>query len=224
MFDANQLRNDRHKRELFTAFDRVLVDAGLIGDQARGRLDARHDGHDTHVLLDGVVMATVTTRVVPCLEGGFSLYFHGVGGVMRRVSVEEWQLKMGKTEDPDSKRVREEIANGTRPRPGPGCQCGGKCGDCQGDRAERQWSRGNRAAWASMLQTSLGHLCINDGEDPSVRVARLELERERAVAALRMACDDFGDNDWETDLCLADVIDKHLVSHLQEGRGAGGDY
>lgn len=39
-------------------------------------------------------------------------------------------------------------------------------------------------------------------------------EREATIAALRILCGDFGDNDWLDDLHLADVVEKHLSKHL----------
>lgn len=45
--------------------------------------------------------------------------------------------------------------------------------------------------------------------------ARLLLEREEAVAALRTLCKEHCDNEWPDDLHLADVIDKHLGQHLR---------
>ena len=45
-----------------------------------------------------------------------------------------------------------------------------------------------------------------------------EIERKAIAAQLRIACDDFGDNDWGENLHLVDVIDKHLVRHLWAGK------
>jgi len=44
----------------------------------------------------------------------------------------------------------------------------------------------------------------------------LVAEREAAVAALRSVCGDFGDNDWSSEVHLADVIEKHLGRHLEQ--------
>jgi hypothetical protein len=45
-------------------------------------------------------------------------------------------------------------------------------------------------------------------------------ERADAVRELREICEDFGDNDWEDDLHLADVIGKHLGNALYEEKKA----
>jgi hypothetical protein len=39
-------------------------------------------------------------------------------------------------------------------------------------------------------------------------------ERVDAIAALRSVCNEHGDNDWEDDLYLSDIISKHLADHL----------
>jgi hypothetical protein len=41
-----------------------------------------------------------------------------------------------------------------------------------------------------------------------------EAERKEAIAKLREVCEEFGDNDWEDSLHLADIIEKHLYLHL----------
>ena len=41
-----------------------------------------------------------------------------------------------------------------------------------------------------------------------------ESEIVDARAALRMWCQDYGDNDWPPGLHLVDVIDKHLMGHV----------
>lgn len=86
--------------------------------------------------------------------------------------------------------------------------------------AELDYERGSRAAWSSMLAECLRHLGYDGTEGQ--RIAWIS-EREQAIAALRMVCDDWGDNDWPDDLHLADIIEKHLHDPLEEfGREAGG--
>jgi hypothetical protein len=80
------------------------------------------------------------------------------------------------------------------------------------ERKEEIWVRGNRAAWLRMLGECLRQLGIDDPDAGRIRWVE---ERQDAVAALRMLCDDFGDNEWEDNLYLADVIEKHLGDHLQ---------
>jgi predicted secreted protein len=46
-------------------------------------------------------------------------------------------------------------------------------------------------------------------------VARMAAERADVVAYLRTACADHGDNQWSDDLHLRDVIEKHLVRHIE---------
>ena len=45
---------------------------------------------------------------------------------------------------------------------------------------------------------------------------QLYAERQATVVALRVACQTYGDNDWDDDLFLPDVVEKHLVRVLDE--------
>lgn len=78
---------------------------------------------------------------------------------------------------------------------------------------EGAYMRGSRAAWRAMLGECLKNLDYND--DPEAMRLRWILEREDAVAQLRMLCDDFGDNDWPDSLYLGDAIEKHLGNYLE---------
>jgi predicted secreted protein len=42
------------------------------------------------------------------------------------------------------------------------------------------------------------------------------IERAQVVRYLRYLCAQFGDNDWEDNLHLEDVIEKHLMRYLYE--------
>ena len=79
------------------------------------------------------------------------------------------------------------------------------------EKDELNYELGNRAAWLSMLQSCLRQLGIDD-EDAGR--ARWVSEREQTVAALRSVCERHGDNEWDEDLHLADVVSKHLERHL----------
>lgn len=77
--------------------------------------------------------------------------------------------------------------------------------------SEDDYERGSRAAWAAMLGECLRQLGY---DDPEFQKAAWIKEREEAVAALRDACEHHGDNDWPAELHLADVVEKHLIRHL----------
>jgi hypothetical protein len=79
---------------------------------------------------------------------------------------------------------------------------------------EQSFVAGNRSAWSATLQKCLMHLGYDSEEGAAHSWI---LEREAAIAVLRDVCADYGDNDWEDDLHLADVIEKHLSRHLYEG-------
>lgn len=78
---------------------------------------------------------------------------------------------------------------------------------------ERTWIAGQRSALTSMLSKVLGELGYQDTEATR---AKWIVEREQTIARLREACADWGDNDWTETLHLRDVIDKHLLRHLDE--------
>lgn len=81
------------------------------------------------------------------------------------------------------------------------------------EQEEKAYIEGQRSAWVSLLRMALKELGY---ESPESQQSRWVLEREAAIAQLRITCRDFGDNDWPDDLHLADVIDKHLDRRLHE--------
>lgn len=80
------------------------------------------------------------------------------------------------------------------------------------EKEEAAYMLGRRSAWRSLLGQCLKQLGYDD--DPEAARVRWICEREDAISQLRMLCDDFGDNDWDERLHLADVIAKHLANHL----------
>ena len=74
---------------------------------------------------------------------------------------------------------------------------------------EQSYIQGQRQVWRALLAQANGALGMTGRT-----VESLIAEREAAVAALRSLCGDHGDNDWESELHLADVIEKHLARHL----------
>ena len=84
------------------------------------------------------------------------------------------------------------------------------------EKEEQASSQGSRSAWLTVLQTALGHLGYTT-ETLHLQHVKWIVEREQTVQMLRIACRDHGDNDWPNDLHLADVIEKHLVRHIDTG-------
>lgn len=78
---------------------------------------------------------------------------------------------------------------------------------------ETDYMRGRRAVWQSLLGQCLRELGV---DDPVAMSARWASEREAAVAQLRMLCEEHGDNEWDENLHLADIIDKHLGCYFGE--------
>lgn len=79
------------------------------------------------------------------------------------------------------------------------------------DEQEQHWMQGRRSAYVSLLQTCLGELGYKGDEAQKVLWI---MEREQAIAKLREICAAHGDNNWDNELHLADIIDKHLFDHL----------
>lgn len=74
---------------------------------------------------------------------------------------------------------------------------------------ERIWQQGYNAFAARVLRLSLGTL-----QGASKTEVQWTLERAEVVAKLREICGEYGDNKWEDDLHLVDVLEKHLLQHL----------
>ncbi len=78
---------------------------------------------------------------------------------------------------------------------------------------ESAYVRGQRALALRWLRQIIREELGPDA--PEASAERWRLEREEAIAKLREICDRHGDNDWPNDLHLADIIDKHLLRHLE---------
>ncbi len=79
------------------------------------------------------------------------------------------------------------------------------------DAADRHYQAGRQACASSMLSSLL-----HDLEPEQRPLARMVEQASRARAQLRTLCADHGDNDWDDNLDLADVIEEHLGRYLQE--------
>jgi hypothetical protein len=78
---------------------------------------------------------------------------------------------------------------------------------------EKGYTQGQRSAYKTLLLDCLRGL----GREPKTerdcaeKLAVLVVEREETISLLRRLCQDFGDNNWEGDLRLVDIIKKHLI-------------
>lgn len=75
---------------------------------------------------------------------------------------------------------------------------------------EIAYIQGERQVWVSILQQAMSNL--NPDEKA---IAQLVSERAQAINTLRDICAEHGDNDWDDNLHLRDILDKHLFRHLQ---------
>jgi hypothetical protein len=79
-----------------------------------------------------------------------------------------------------------------------------------------EYRQGEKAAFTSMLRTCLRGL---DVDDLAKAQAVWVLERQAVIVVLRRLCEEFGDDDWEDNDHLGDVLAKHLGDHLQANFG-----
>ena len=77
---------------------------------------------------------------------------------------------------------------------------------------ENAYIQGCRATWNKVLSESLKKLGYNNST--TTLSPSWILEREAIIVQLRELCSEFGDNDWDEKLHLADVIEKHLGRYL----------
>lgn len=77
---------------------------------------------------------------------------------------------------------------------------------------EEHYARGRRMAWRSLLGTACRELGYDDLE---VQHASWIQEREDVTLILRQLCEKYGDLEWNTNLHLGDVIEKHLFRPMR---------
>ena len=81
--------------------------------------------------------------------------------------------------------------------------------------SEKDYINGSRTAYRRMMQLCLREIIDSkDNLSAEEKVVQLAGERDEALAVLRRICEEHGDNDWDNNLHLADIIDKHLGRHL----------
>lgn len=84
---------------------------------------------------------------------------------------------------------------------------------------ERSYGIGYKQALIGMLGSvlrGLGYDGLDEAEQVRFELAARLKEREEAIVQLRRVCGEVGDNDWEDNLHLADVIEKHLGAYVIE--------
>lgn len=78
---------------------------------------------------------------------------------------------------------------------------------------ETSYIQGQRWAWHMMLVKCLNELGYDSPEWDKYRWIH---ERETTIHMLRSECARLGDNDWPDDLHIGDIIEKHLLRHIEE--------
>lgn len=77
---------------------------------------------------------------------------------------------------------------------------------------------GLRATLSFVLRELGADIATTDPLSLELQIGRLTKQLEDTRAQLRMVCREFGDDDWDDDLYLADVVEKHLGKHLHARR------
>jgi hypothetical protein len=75
---------------------------------------------------------------------------------------------------------------------------------------EQAYIEGSRAVWLELLRLCHQNLGQNGRSEDDWFI-----ERTETVASLRSLCREFGDNEWDDGLNLAEIIDNHLGGHLR---------
>lgn len=86
---------------------------------------------------------------------------------------------------------------------------------------ELAYQRGRRSAFARVLGDLASEFgwaedLLSSEEKLTLELATRTTERAAAIAALRDICAEVGDNDWDENLYLADIIEKHLARYIYE--------
>jgi len=88
---------------------------------------------------------------------------------------------------------------------------------------ERGYIEGRRMILRRLIAQCAAELGYGDMKDPLAKIASLIADREDTRSALRSVCEFYGDNEWEDNLSLADVVEKHLGRHLDEAARTRGE-
>lgn len=77
---------------------------------------------------------------------------------------------------------------------------------------EKSYIQGQRSVYTTLLVIAKENLGYSTEKSIEYYIA----EREDTMRVLRALCEEFGDNDWEYDLYLPDIIEKHLENYLYD--------
>lgn len=86
------------------------------------------------------------------------------------------------------------------------------------DRDSRIRDEGKKAVWLNILNQAMSALnFLGVGDDPIVQLAASQAELDLAADALKEIAFDLDlDMDWDDELHLSDVIEKHIRPQLKE--------
>lgn len=78
--------------------------------------------------------------------------------------------------------------------------------------SEKDYTDGRRMSLIGVVRHCLREL----GTNYDISKLSMITEREEAISKPREICEEHGDNDWPNDLHLVDILEKHLLRHLDE--------
>ena len=79
---------------------------------------------------------------------------------------------------------------------------------------EVDYIQGNKAAYSNILKFCIKQLDDNDYIEYEKAYINLLTERTEAILALRAVCSIISDNNWQDNLHLADIINKHILNYI----------
>ena len=80
------------------------------------------------------------------------------------------------------------------------------------------FERGRLSAWRRIYLEAITQMGDNDSDGIA---AALITERNQAIQALMILCDEFGDLDWDDSYNLSEIISNHLGDHLYNTKSRG---
>lgn len=83
------------------------------------------------------------------------------------------------------------------------------------EQEKKAYQDGQRSVWIGTLNLCLRNLGV---DSPEVDAAKWIAEREEVISVLRSICGNHGDNDWDQEMHIADIINKHLRPYMEQKR------
>lgn len=76
------------------------------------------------------------------------------------------------------------------------------------EKQEESYNNGYRAAWLNIGKQAKSELGASEVD--------FSIERAQVIEFLRSVCLEFGDMEWDENLHIVDILNKHLFNHVLE--------